>query len=100
MKKYSISSSYVHGAGHVVEGHTDFETVEELVVAYKERMKKGVNVRFVGLSLNFTNSLCYTERNSIVQKENKVIMETFIQNGLDVFKESCDILLLKKSNLK
>lgn len=95
MKKYELSTSWHNGFSQV-QGSNYYETVEQLIEAYREvKVDSARVVKYIGLSLEYKNSLNYRIRQEIVESENKVIMEAFQDAGYDLFKTMSGVMFLK-----
>lgn len=79
--KYQISTSWQQ-CGHCVEGYTEYENLEKVVSEYEERLRKGDNIKYLGLSLSYINSLDYREREKIKEKEHRELFEELEKQGL------------------
>lgn len=70
---YTITTGWYNQSNSWVEGSRNFETLAELIKAYKEARINNQKVVYVGLSLSYSNSLLYIEREQIEKKHKEII---------------------------
>ena len=81
MNKYEIVSGWYNQANSWVEGASEFETIEELIEAYKNKKDNSKVIR-ICLTCEYSNSLDYMVREQQQKLDYIELNNKLIENGI------------------